>query len=360
MKPEDMRIVEKKINYEFKEKSLLQQAFVRKSYAVEHGCVDNEVLEFIGDKVLDLVVIQLLVEEHCSMTMEWKYRQQAMLQKKRIMNEPNVLHSNKTEGELTEIKKALVQRKNLARRIDELGFINYITMSQSDIDNRVYENASVKEDLFEAILGAIAIDCKWDMKDLKRVVDQMLQPDLSEGDTNYVSELQEWSQKKYNVLPSYDIKEFTLDYINNPNYIYDCTSHRRIDCNPGYIAYLSIPGIAQTILGFGSTQSEARKDAARYALKVLEERDLLFSMKDEIDEPSRDLAINQLEILSSRGYFLRPEYDFEESYDEDGHSIWHCVAYIPETQAMCSAESSVKKEAKKDAAYKLLIYLLED
>lgn len=354
-----MTVVEEKIGYKFNEKSLLQQAFVRKSYGVEHDCAHNEVLEFIGDKVLDLAVIQLLVEEHCSMTMGWDYRQKKMWMSPMLINEPNVLHSNKTEGELTEIKKALVQRKNLARRIDELELIGFITMNQSDYDNHVYENASVKEDLFEAILGAVAIDCSWDMNKLKHVVDQMLQPNLSEEDDNYISELQEWSQKKYGVLPDYSVKTYNTAYWYVP-YIYDGSRTRITGANPGYIAYLNVKGVSNTILGFGNTQSEARQDAARYALKVLDDMDLLINMCDEIDNPSRELAINQLEILSRRGYFDIPEYRFEESYDEDGNPIWHCTVFIPGTEIEFSADSSSKKDSKKDAAYEMLMCFLED
>ena len=48
------------------------------------------------------------------------------------------------------------------------------------------------------------------------------------------------------------------------------------------------------------------------------------------------------------------------TYDDDGNPIWHCVVCIPETKAEFYADSSSKKDAKKDAAYKLLIHLLND
>lgn len=41
---------------------LLQQAFIRRSYSKEKGGQDNEILEFIGDKALDLAVIKKLTE----------------------------------------------------------------------------------------------------------------------------------------------------------------------------------------------------------------------------------------------------------------------------------------------------------
>ena len=43
---------------------MLQQAFVRRSYAKENGGEDNEVLEFIGDKVLDLTIVKFLTEKY--------------------------------------------------------------------------------------------------------------------------------------------------------------------------------------------------------------------------------------------------------------------------------------------------------
>lgn len=43
---------------------MLQQAFIRRSYSKEYGGEDNEVLELIGDKVLDLIVVKLLTEKY--------------------------------------------------------------------------------------------------------------------------------------------------------------------------------------------------------------------------------------------------------------------------------------------------------
>ena len=55
----DFRLVEKKINIIFKNKDLLKQAFVHKSYINENrnfSLWHNERLEFLGDAVLELVV----------------------------------------------------------------------------------------------------------------------------------------------------------------------------------------------------------------------------------------------------------------------------------------------------------------
>ncbi len=57
------KMVQEQIGYDFKNLGLLQQAFTRRSYTVENGGDNNEVLEFIGDKALDFVIVKLLVQE---------------------------------------------------------------------------------------------------------------------------------------------------------------------------------------------------------------------------------------------------------------------------------------------------------
>ncbi len=47
-----------------------------------------------------------------------------------------------------------------------------------------------------------------------------------------------------------------------------------------------------------------------------------MTMRDEIDEPNKDDAINQLEILARRDYFSIPTYEFEEAHDDNGNPIW--------------------------------------
>ena len=67
MTNQDLENIKKLIGYgfglEYEEfDSLLQQAFIRKSYSREKGGQNNEVLEFIGDKALDIAVVKKLSE----------------------------------------------------------------------------------------------------------------------------------------------------------------------------------------------------------------------------------------------------------------------------------------------------------
>ena len=58
------KMVQAQIGHTFRSKELLEQAFVRRSYTEENGGENNEILEFIGDKALDLAVIHLLIEKY--------------------------------------------------------------------------------------------------------------------------------------------------------------------------------------------------------------------------------------------------------------------------------------------------------
>lgn len=349
MDTNDLIGIENQIDYKFKNKDLLQQAFVRRSYSAENGGSDNEVLEFIGDKVLDLVVVQLLIDEYGYMASDCEDYDK---------DKCDEFYSECDEGELTEIKRGLVQRKNLAERVDMLGLSDFLIMGNSDINNHVEEKDSVKEDLFEAIIGAVALDCNWDMKVLRQVVEQMLEPDFEEEDENYIQLLQKWSLQKYGSLPLYHVDTYNTAHWYMQGYVYD--SKPWMGKRPEYKAYLKIEGFDKIILGFGYSQKDARKSAAKYAYTYLEQNDLLFTIRDEIDNPNKNDAINQLEILARRGYFSIPKYTFNEQHDENGNPIWTCECMIDEIADSVYAESSGKKDAKKIAAFEMLMKVLEE
>ena len=98
--------------------------------------------------------------------------------------------------------------------------------------------------------------------------------------------------------------------------------------------------------------------ACKLAYEYLEKNDMLFTIRDEIEEPSRDMAINQLEILARRGYFSIPTYNFFEEYDKNGNPIWKCECHIDEEEYYFDEISSSKKDAKKGAAFSMLLYVL--
>ena len=74
---------------------------------------------------------------------------------------------------------------------------------------------------------------------------------------------------------------------------------------------------------------------------------MLLSIRDEIENPNRDDAINQLETLARRGYFSIPTYEFKETYDDNGNPIWNCECHIAEEDYYFDGISTSKKRQRK-------------
>ena len=93
--------LEKKLGLDFKNKKLLMQAFVHRSYLNENPSFElehNERLEFLGDAVMELIVTENLYKKH----------------------------PEKAEGELTNWRAALVNAKMLTSVAEGLGFNDFL------------------------------------------------------------------------------------------------------------------------------------------------------------------------------------------------------------------------------------------
>lgn len=253
MQNEDYSLIEAQIGYEFNNRMLLQQAFTRKSYTNEtHDGDNNEVLEFIGDKVLDLVIVKALSEYYGDVNARDEYE------------------CEYSEGKLTEIKKSLVGSKMLSARIDELGFADFLIMGKGDRKINAQNDIHVKEDLFEAILGAVAIDSDWDMQSMQDVVEMMLHLNhyIENGDSevlDYVSLIQQWQQKRIGELPDYCFK--SKDDYNRYRIIncWNLNQRKRIEAGEGNIACELRIDKGEPFVGFGYSKSQARMVAAELA-----------------------------------------------------------------------------------------------
>lgn len=357
MEEKDLQFIQNQIGYNFKNTDLLQQAFVRRSYSSENGGADNEVLEFIGDKALDIIVVKLLTEKFGYMASECDDYD--------IENEYDEFYCEHSEGELTEIKKHLVERKMLAHRIDVLGLGDYFIMGRGDISSQVEKKESVKEDLFEAVIGAVTLDSEWNFAEIESTVEVMLDIEscMAENkNSNYVELIQEWTLRNNNSVPLYYFEKG--NYRSTWYYHFNGISQRFNDLgNPGheeikYHCLLNLSDELPIFRGFGSSKSEARKAVCELAYDYLDKNGLLYSIQDEIENPSRYYAVNQLETLARRGYFSIPEYVFEQKYDKDGNPVWKCECHIKEYDKYYQAQASAKKEAKKSAAFKMLKFVL--
>lgn len=316
--------VQRQISYWFQEPQLLFQAFTRRSYSQENGGANNEVLEFAGDRVLDFYVTKILMDRYGYQNDDGEFLTQKY----------------KNEGSLTDIKKKLVNKKMLAHRIDVMGFQDYLYMGNGDVQSDQQNELSVKEDLFEAILGAIAIDSEWNPDELENSVNFMLNMDhyLNNGftdDNDYVALVQQWNQKENGEVPEYSFDELY---------------------NGGFKAhlYLQTPRGNMHYSADGDSKSEARANVAEYAYDDLDKHDELFTILDELpEELTLDNSINTLQELAQKGYISMPEYDIPEDqeYDRDGNSRWTCSCYIRSCSVKETAYATSKKVAKKYAAY---------
>ncbi len=362
---EKLVFVQHQIGYDFKNIDLLKQAFTRRSFTEENGGENNEVLEFIGDKILDFVVVKILSENFGQYENE---QQDLNFWNKKIFTGNFI--SLLDESKLSEIKARLVNKNALADRIDDLGFTDYVLrdflkMSKGDIANGVMNQPSVKEDLFEAILGAVALDCGWDLETLQNTVGVMLEVESSfeTEEHNHVQFIQEWVANDSNTVPVYLYKE--ASYQTSWYLPFDGITQRfglddRQQHEVKFWCMMHIANRLPDFRGFGKSKSEARRNACRVAYEELEKRGMLPTIRDEIENPNKNEAIGQLEILARRGYFSLPTYDFAEEHDKDGNPVWTCECHIEEVECYFDAQSSSKKEAKKQAAFEMLQFVLEE
>lgn len=225
----DFSVFEEKIGVQFKDKDLLVQAFVHRSYLNEHPDFrmgHNERLEFLGDAVVELVVTEYL-----------------------YANYPN------PEGELTNWRAALVNANTLALIAqDDLGMEEYLYLSRGEAKDAGSKARSyILANAIEALIGSMYLDQGMEVVTdfIKRYVisklDHILEHKL------YVdpkSRFQEAAQETSGVTPSYRVLSET-----GPD-------HAK-EFNVG--VYLGSELVAS---GKGSSKQDAQIEAARKALEA--------------------------------------------------------------------------------------------
>lgn len=216
---EARRIIQEKTGYIIKSSIILNQVFRRSSFAAETGQNSNEIFEFIGDQVLSFYVVKI-VSKKCgslSFTDDYTFRIR--------------------ENRFTQIKQALVNNEALAKIIDEWDIAKYLLLGSSDIKNEVGKETKVKADLFEAIIGAIAVESEWDSVILENAVFKALDINnkistMIESDSmvryfdidNAVTTLKEIAENGRCTMPKYEfIGPMGYDSDGNPKW--GCTAH---------------------------------------------------------------------------------------------------------------------------------------
>ena len=186
--------IEKKIGYTFKDKSLLRQAFTRSSFCNENkgkggkAYQSNEVLEFFGDSLLSAAIVTLFMKDAAE---RYEYGISTALK----------------EGDFSNIKSKLSEKKNLSVVTKKLGLQEYLLLGKGDAKKNIADEPSVMEDLFESIIGAIYIDSNNDMKKVIASVSRMLNVTEYLADNNAAAQspknaLQEWCADKKHRMPA--------------------------------------------------------------------------------------------------------------------------------------------------------------
>ena len=128
----DIKLIEKQINYKFKDKQLLITAFTHTTYAHSFNVKNNQRLEFLGDAVLNLIVA------------EWLFK-----------------NKHEREGKLSTMRSHLVDENSLANIVEQLGIYEHLRVNSGRQDQSLKTLKSVRADLFEAVLGAIYLDSNY-------------------------------------------------------------------------------------------------------------------------------------------------------------------------------------------------------
>ncbi len=181
-KMESLQKLEHKLGVVFKDKNLLKQALIHRSWLNENpesGLENNERLEFLGDAVLELVVTEYLYK---------KYKN--------------------PEGELTNWRAALVNYVNLSEVAGVLEFNDFLLLSKGEAKDMGRARQVILANTMEAIIGAIYLDHGYET--VAKFINKNILCDLekiikSKSYKDSKSLFQEQSQEKFGITPNYKV-----------------------------------------------------------------------------------------------------------------------------------------------------------
>lgn len=128
-----IEMLEKKINYKFNRKYIINRALTHSSYANQYGLSyieHNERMEFLGDSILGFIVSEHIFR---------KYK-------------------TKPEGKLTKIRASIVCESSLYKKAKELGLGDFLLLGNGEEITGGRERPSMLADVYEALIAAIYLD----------------------------------------------------------------------------------------------------------------------------------------------------------------------------------------------------------
>ncbi len=194
---EKIKELEKCLEYEFKDKTLILEALTHKSCK---KAKNNERLEFLGDAVLDLVVGEYLFKKF----------------------------PKTDEGKLSKMRASLVNEEGFKKLSLKLNLGKYLFLSTAEDHNKGREKPSLLSNVYESLMGAIYLETGLDkVKEITYKLIEEVYPkiDLDSIFKDYKTTLQEYTQEHFGVIPEYKLisskgpdhkKEFEMGvFINN-------------------------------------------------------------------------------------------------------------------------------------------------
>ena len=176
-----LQAIAQKLQVGITDYALLGRALTHGSYLGEAPDAEsNERLEFLGDSVLGLIVVEYLYDAYP----DWP------------------------EGDLSKAKAVAVSEPVLANGAESLGLPDMILMSSGEEAGGGRGRVSILSDAFEALVAVIYLDCG--LESARQFVLRALQPTLTEIEQNkhirdYKSVLQEQVQGIYKEAPRYKV-----------------------------------------------------------------------------------------------------------------------------------------------------------
>ncbi|MBR4421578.1 MAG: ribonuclease III [Erysipelotrichaceae bacterium] len=210
----------------YRNKELIDQAFVHSSYVNEHREVtgNNERLEFMGDAVLQVFSADRL------------YR----------------IDPELPEGLMSTRRSNLVSEKALAQIVRENGLNEYLLLGAGEEKTGGRDRDSIIADMFEAFIGAIYLDQGIDTA--FELLDELMHKHIEEIDEStfdYKTKLQEFVQAD-----------------SRKSIVYETVSVEGPNNNPRFEVVVKIDGLTYG-KGVASSKKQAQKNAAKDALEKL-------------------------------------------------------------------------------------------
>lgn len=330
--------IQSSIEYTFVNENLLRQAFTRRAFAIEHGLVGYrgdvaregccEELEFLGDSILNTVVTREIFRQFS------KYDSG---------NTEAPFVCRYGEGELTRLRESFICKEYLSKRAVELGLDRFILYGTGE-----EPTDSSREDMMEALIGAVAVDCGWDMAVLEKMVNRLLSIQLPCPDNilkkSYYDIFNAWHQKHFGCVPEYSVHSAGRH------------GHSDYFCDIRFFLPENDRGIdtCKRLSASAGTRSMAREQAAERAYAFAAKHGLWIDLKDAGIVPDLENSINQLQELYQKRYLEdKPEYILEQRENDR----WYVTCLCGSCYGWGEAGSKVR--AKKKAAFMVIVKLMK-